>query len=303
MAPRTGTFPATVGTIIIAAVSLLAAAVSAQRIDDDLYLNAGRQRLERPSDLTVSPTGEQIAIADPSLNRIGVVDYLGRALWAVGDQVNLDQPLAVCFLSENALLFSARANNLLVSITRDNPTVIDTVADLSPFLQSDERADQIVALKSGSYLVLDKTGGRVLRFDSNWKLTDIPIANGSGKGKVLVPTALVVLADGRIVVTDRKNYPAQMFGPDGTVQFNFGWSQPADERGWEAAAAGVDSRRNIWIADETNDQFRVFDPSGTQIGSLSFPDPLFRPIAMTGTLDNRMLVLDDRGRAVFYTLQ
>jgi len=304
MRHRPGTLSATAGKILIAAACLMAAAgVAAQQFDEGLNLSAGRHRFERPAALSVSPTGEQIAISDPTLGRIGVVDYRGRPLWSVGDQVNLDQPLAVCFLPDNELLFSLASSHLILKISRDNPTVLDTVTDLDAWFRKDQHADGIIAARDGRYLVLDKSGGRILRFDKDWKFVDIPIKSGSGKGRTLAPTALSVLPDGRMVVTDRKNYPAQMFGPDGSVLFNFGWNTPAEERGWEAVAVAIDSRQVIWIADETNDMFRLFDAAGTQVSTVPFPSPLFRPIALTGTIDNRMLVIDDRGEAVYYTLQ
>jgi len=282
---------------------MAAVAVAAQTYDGDVNLSGGRLGLDRPASLAVSAAGDQIAVTDPHANRIAVLDYQGRLLWSCGDKINLGQPLAAAFLSDDELLFSGSNACLLLKISRDNATVLDTVADLTSVMGDRRRIDQLLRTRDGNWIVLDRTDGRVLLFDQDWKLIDNLIGSGSGKGKLLVPTGMMVTGEGRIIITDRKNYPAQLFSAEGSFLFNFGWNNPATERGWEATAVAVDSRTVIWIADETGARFRQFDAAGAEIGSVDFPNPLFHPIAMCGTIDNRMMVLDDRGRLVFYALQ
>lgn len=286
----------------VIALLLVAGTACAQTFQGENRLLAGSTPLERPASLTVSEAGEQIALCDPQVNRIGVVDYLGRPLWAVGDQLDLGRPLAAVFLSENELLFTHLADLLILRISRETPAVLDTVANLAVAIDPERRINQLV--RSGSdWIALDEKSGEVLLFDTDWKLKKTLIPHGSGRGKVLVPTSITLLPDGRILVTDRKNYPAQSFSPTGQFLFYFGWSAPGDQRGWEAVAAAVDSRNIVWVADETNAVFRLFDAAGGEIGSVPFPHPLFRTIAMTATIDQRVLVVDDTGRALFYSLQ
>ena len=78
---------------------------------------------------------------------------------------------------------------------------------------------------------------------------------------------------------------------------------PAGGRGWAATALAVDSRNVLWVADETDAQFRLFDGSGTNTAMLPFPNPLFQPVAMVSLPDNRIFVIDATGRGAVYTLE
>jgi len=292
-----------IGAAALSAVFLFAAAVSAQTLDGEIVIAADGLRLERPSSLAVSPSGEQIAVADPQANRIAVIDYFGRPLWSAGGAVDLGRPLAVAFTGENELVFTRTADLRILRLIRDNPAELDSIADLAPVLEPHRRLDQLLRTPERGWLALDRKTGEVLRFDESWGYQGIAVPHGSGKGKVLVPSALVPLADGRFVVTDEKNYPAQLFSAEGKFLLYFGWSSPGEERGWEAAGGTADSRSLIWVADRTAAAFRIFDPAGGAVAAVPFPQPLFRPAAMTTTIDNRVLVLDEFGRALFYRVQ
>ena len=84
---------------------------------------------------------------------------------------------------------------------------------------------------------------------------------------------------------------------------SLGWNDPLGQETWQASAVALDSRDIIWMADATNRQFRLFDQAGTQMKAVQYPEGLFRPIVMTGTIDNRMLVVGETGRVFFYELQ
>lgn len=299
-------FVSTVRNLVFAAVTLAAigpAPARGQQLDDEVILTGGATRLERPSGLAVSPEGEQIAIADAQANRIVVIDYRGEPLWTAGDRAALKQPYAVAFADESRLLFLTSESSTIFGVSRENPTEIDTVTSLSLVTGRDLRVEQLLRETSGTWLVLDSKKGEVLRFDADWKFLEVVVPHGSGKGMVLVPTSMTVLSGGRLVVTDERNYPAQAFARDGKFLFHLGWNSPTFERGWEASAAAVDNRGMVWVSDATNYRFRVFDPAGTQIGTVAWPNPAFRPVAMTGTVDNRMMVLGEFGVAAYYTLR
>ena len=102
-----------------------------QQLEREIPLLRGRDRLMRPSGMAVSPSGEQIAISDPQVNRIVVIDFQGRPLGTVGDQVALEKPKALCFVTASELLFTRRNSLQIIKITRDNPTSIDPVTDLT----------------------------------------------------------------------------------------------------------------------------------------------------------------------------
>ena len=57
------------------------------------------------------------------------------------------------------------------------------------------------------------------------------------------------------------------------------------------------------MADETNRQFRFYDPSGIPTGTLAFEDQSLHPVAMAAVGDGRILVLDARGELLFYAIE
>ena len=253
--------------------------------------------------MVASPAGEKIAVNDLNTNRILVIDLYGRLLWTAGEQVRLDQPNALCFESETRLLFAPAERMYIMAITEENPQQVDTVKDLSSVLSGWRGVDQIVARAQPSgYLLLNSSAGEVAVFDSEWEFKEILIKHGSGKGRLLAPSSLTPTLSGKLVVADRKNFPVQFFAGDGKFLVYGAWNQPPEERGWEAAAVAVDTRGFVWVADETNGQYRLFDQAGTLVSTVPFLNPAVSPVAMLGTIDNRMAVLEKTGSLLFYTL-
>ncbi len=286
------------GIVVTANVSV----ALAQAIESQHILIGGRYQLDRPSAMTVSPNGEKIAISDLSTNRIVIVDLEGRFLWTVGEQVRLEQPRSICFESDSRLLYTLANKTIIFAVNEYNTGVIDTVADLNGI--SDKFSiDQIVREPTGSYLILDRHAGCIYRFDQQWEFKEIVVRDGSGKGKLLAPAYMTAAAPGKLIVADQKNFPMQVFAIDGKFLYQGGWNQPSEQRGWEAAAVAVDTRGFVWVADDTNSQFRIFDQTGTQLSVLTFENSTISPVAMLGTIDNRMAVLEETGRLLFYTLQ
>ena len=273
-----------------------------QALEQRIELLGGQFRLEQPGTIAPAQSGDRFAISDVSADRIFVIDHDAHILWMAGAQTHLGSPRAVCFDPANNILFVPELEQLVLRISEQDPTVIDTVADLSTVLSSGSRVQQLVASRDGGYVLLSTAEGTV-RLDSAFRLAGLPIPTGSGKGRVLLPTSIAEFSDGRLVVTDRKNYAMQCFSSDGTFLFFGGWNQSGAQRGWSAAAAAIDSRNIVWVADETESRFRLFDGTGTQLSELPFPSPIFRPVAMAATSDNRMMVLDETGDLVLYDLE
>jgi len=277
--------------------------VTGQQLEHEHILAGGVYGLEQPDNMAASPRGERIAISDASANRILTVDLQGRLAWQTGDLVDLRQPTAVCFETESQVLYSPRNEVMIVRVYEEQPQVLDTVADLSTILKDWKRIDQITPRGSEGFMLLNEEAGQVAVFTGDWQLDRIIIEHGSGKGKVILPTSMSLTSSRRLVVTDRKNYPVQVFDVDGRFLFYCGWNQPSRQRGWEAVASAVDTRDYIWVADETNAQFRVFDQSGNESFVLAFSSPSFTPVAMLGTMDNHVVVLSETGSLLFYTLE
>lgn len=276
---------------------------SAQQLESELATLGGAFRLTQPGDIALSPGGDQLAISDVTADRIVVLDLDFRVLWIAGEQAHLGSPRAVCFAGNGDLLFVPDQSLTVFRIGEQDPETADTVIDLSDQLPSDERITRLISAVDGGYIALCEKAGRIVRFDQGWQLESELVPGGSGQGKVLVPTGLAQFRDGRIAVSDRKNYAAQVFSSEGKFLFCGGWNEPAGGRGWTATAVAVDSRNVLWVADETDARFRLFDGSGTNTAMLPFPNPLFQPVAMVSLPDNRMFVIDATGRGAIYTLE
>ncbi|MEW6413176.1 MAG: hypothetical protein AB1483_12020 [Candidatus Zixiibacteriota bacterium] len=279
-----------------------ASIASAQTITGDYSVIGGRYKLDRPSAMAVSPNGEKIAISDLATNRIIIIDLEGRLLWTVGEQIRLEQPAAVCFESDTRLLFTQANHPIVYGVDEYNAAVIDTVKNLSGAFDN-LTIDQIIREPAGTYLILDQSAARLYRFDSEWEGPEIVVRDGSGKGLLLAPSYIATTTSGELVIADSKNFPVQVFASDGKFLYQCGWNQPSQQRGWEAVCAAVDSRGFIWAADKTNSQYRIFDQTGTELSKVPFDNSAVSPIAMVGTIDNRMAVLEETGRLIFYTLQ
>ena len=276
---------------------------AAQQLQQRLSTLGGGRRLVRPVAMALSPSGQQVAIVDQALAVIIVIDLDGDVIWTVGKQVHLDQPQAVWFAAEDRLCFVQQNQPYILAVSQKNVAVLDTLVDLSDALTDEYSVDQVVRHGDYGYLVLDKTSAQIHLLDQAWNLSPAFMKNGSGKGRLLVPTAVASITGNRVVVTDRKNYPVQVFTAEGKFLFQAGWNQPATERSWEATAITVDNREIIWVADETNRQFRFYDPSGVPTGTSAFEDQSLLPVAMTATSDGRILVLDARGDLLFYVIE
>jgi len=288
---------------LAAVLTLVPAIGSAQQLQQRLSNLGGGRLLVRPVAMAVSPSGQQVAIVDQALAVIVVVDLDGDVIWTVGEQVHLDQPQTVWFAAEDRLCFIQQNRPQVLAVSQKNVGLLDTVVDLSETLTGQYRFDQVVRHGDIGYLVLDKASGQVHLLDPAWNLSPSFIGHGSGQGRLLVPTAVASITGNRVAVTDRKNFPVQVFTAEGKVLFQAGWNQPAAERSWQATAVTVDSREIIWVTDETNRQFRFYDPSGVPTGTMPFEDQSLHPVAMAATSDGRILVLDARGDLLFYAIE
>lgn len=284
-------------------ILLLCQSIRGQQLEREFALTSGVYGLKQPNGMAASPRGERIAICDATANRIIVVDLQGRLLWNAGDQLDLRQPGAIYFESESEILYTPRNEALVIRLYEENPRAMDTVADLSVALKDWKRVDQIMPGGSGGFLVLNEEAGEVAAFTDKWEYDCTVVRHGSGKGMVILPTSMCLTSSRKLVMTDRKNYPVQIFATDGRFLFYGGWNQPSKQRGWEAVASAVDTRDYIWVADETNAQYRVFDQSGTEMSRVPFTNPSISVAAMLGTIDNHMVVLLKTGLLLFYTLE
>lgn len=247
----------------------------------------------RPSHLALSPTGDRIALADNITGRILVIDYRGEVLWGAGENAKIEPPLTVAFDSENEILFTAANTSLVFKCRENEPQKIDTVANLEEVFKRKISVKQLVKRPGGDYLILDDKSGSILRADSSWEEGQVLISGGQGRGKLWAPSLMTVDFSGKILVTDLKNYPLQVFDGNGKFLFYGGWDKPGLERGWEATAVAVDRTERIVVADRTNSQLRLYDQSGREINLLPLGYAPASIATMTVTAAGQIYMIDE----------
>lgn len=259
--------------------------------------------VQKPTTVAIAPTGDLFAITDQFANRILVIDHDANLRWMVGGGTPLDRPIAVTFENDVAVLFSQKGSLTIFRATEDNPERIDTVADLSGYSKHVKSIDRIIRTNDSTYLVLDRSRGEVLRFSADWKLDRVLVENGQDQGQVWEPTDLAIDISGNIIVADAGPFPVQSFSSDGESQFIGGWNSPERNRTWSAQAVAVGPLGIIWIADDAGNQWRLFDRTGTELKRIPFGPQILRPVAAGITAGFRLVVLDDRGSVVMFSLE
>jgi len=290
--------------LLLQALWINSLCVSAQPLAQRVTETGSTLLLTEPTSIAVSPNGVEIAITDEATDRITVINLKGEVVKVLGEQVLIRAPRACYFKDERTIGFVSRGSSTICLVAIDNPGRLDTLATLTAVGGKVPSPRHIIVTAQRDFLVLDERNNRILAFDHDWNAAESPVvASGRGRGKLRDPSGLVLLGDNRIVISDFRNQPGQIFTRQGKYLMSLGWNDPLGQETWQASAVALDSRDIIWMADATNRQFRLFDQAGTQMKAVQYPEGLFRPIVMTGTIDNRMLVVGETGRVFFYELQ
>lgn len=219
----------------IALFITLVAAVSPRAADEGPPLIPASVPLTfvKPGQMTVSPDGDRIAIADRFGNRIYVINTRGELIWSVGEGVALEQPTAVMFSSSSELVFSQWESRLLFRVAEKSPTAIDTLEDSSLTLGPKARIAKLYGMKNGSTLVLISGPDMLVSMDQGFKKSTVLIKAGSGKGRLDRPVACTQLISGRFAIAQEGAYPLQVFGGDGNFVFAADWNSPTPQKNWK----------------------------------------------------------------------
>ncbi len=263
---------------------------------------AGRYAFSKLSALAVSSVSDRFAVADENLNRVFVFQSDGRLAFVIGESGWLTAPVSLCFESDATLLIVTKSM-LVVRVNESMPEFCDTVADLSVSAAGKFKSISHLTIDKQGYIILDQENGQVSLLDTAWSLEKVLIGHGHGsRGKVWEPTDLELDLSGRLIVSDRGDYPLQVFTPSGSPLFAADWSTPDRQRTWEAAAIAVTRQEMIWAADLTNRRWRVYDQTGTQVDEFEFQPVGLMPKAASVTVDNRLIVMDERGTVSIWSI-
>jgi hypothetical protein len=283
-------------------IAIVAVGATAQTLDRQISRASDRYPLSKPVSLSVSPSGSYFAVADQFADRIFVFDGDGNLRWLVGDLIPIKQPSAVCLTSDEELLFTLKNSLLVLKATSIDLQKLDTLADLSTPAEKLKSVDRLVRSGDSSFVILDKSSAKACVFGADWKFRHILVSSGQGRGKVWSPTDLVVDVSGNVIFSDERNYSIQAVSSSGAFLFFSGWNRPGTERSWEASTVGVDLQGRIWAADYVNTQWRLFDRSGNEIERRRFDPSEYHPICLAFTPSGKMIVVDERGIILLFTV-
>ena len=302
MHPRTGS------TCFLLVIALAFAGVmpvfaqSPQLTLEQSITNFGRYALTKPSALAVSSNSDRFAVADENLGRVFVFQTDGQLVWIAGETGYLKFPTAVTFEDDVTILVVTKELQLL-RVREASPDVCDTVVNLAETTKRSElrRVTHLMVYGDG-YLALDPDNGQVVRLDAEWTMDRVLIPHGRTKGKVWSPTDMERDMSGKLIVSDRGDYPLQVFSKTGSFLFSADWNAPDRQRTWEASAVAVTRQETIWTSDITDRRWRMYDQTGTLVVELAFSPPGLLPFEVSATVDSRLIVLEERGTLSIWSL-
>jgi hypothetical protein len=288
---------------LMMAGTILVSAQSNPPVLENSLTGAGRYAFSKLSALAVSPVSDRFAIADENLGRVLVFQSTGKLSFVIGETGFLTSPIALCFENDATLLIVTK-EKLILRVTESNPELCDTVADLTKTVKPGQirSVSNLTAIENG-YLAIDPELGQIVLFDTDWSIKKILIGHGHGtRGKVWEPSDLKRDLSGRLVVSDRGDFPLQIFAPSGSLLVSADWNAPDRQRTWEATAVAITRQEIIWVADISNRSWRLYDQTGSQVSEFPFSPPGLLPKAAAVTVDNRLVVVDERGTVSIWSL-
>lgn len=243
------------GTVICA---MLWTAIGAPALADGRSAVVSDAVLDQPHDLTLSPDGAYLYVAEVGSNRIAVLDAASLAVLGSFGEEDLSGPRDVDFDT---------AGRLLVADTHNHRIAIYWVDGASGTLVGEMRGpinkpEGVEAAWDRTVLVTSASRQTVMKFSDGELLAEAGGA-GDGPGRYASPHDIEMGPDGDIVVADTKNNRLQVL--DSSLGFRRSLGPPAfpfrtpkffsiDDRGW------------IYLADEVSDGVIVLDRDHTVRG-------------------------------------
>lgn len=220
----------------------------------------------RPLALALTASGG-LLIADTGNSRVVCLDGAGTPLWEGGgmgtEEGILRRPtsavatgLAVYVLDQLGLAihqFHARGDYQGVALDFRRPDLEERLGSIDP--------RGLAIGRSGSVLVTDAEGDRLLVFAPDWALLQVIGGFGAGAQSFEDPEGVVAAGD-RIYVADSMNGRIQVL--DFMGRFIAAWPLPGGGRPIGLALGGGG---DVYVADQAKHRVLVFAPSGKLLGA------------------------------------
>ncbi len=182
--------------------------------------------IDRPSSVTVDPSGERMYVVDiggplSQNHRIRVYDATtGDHLFDIGKrgsgpgEFNLPRDVAI---APNGDLYVSDGGNFRIEVFDHNGKFLRTFGELGKQLGSFGRPKELAIDKNGNVYVIDAAFGNFQIFNSDGQLLMFigERSNDNGPGKFLLPSGIAVDEDGRVYAVDQWFKKVDIFRPVG----------------------------------------------------------------------------------------
>jgi len=175
----------------------------------------GREgELENPTDVTVSPDGRSLYVADSKAHRVVVFDVASaRQLRAIGRRGQAEGefnfPSAVAFDSSGNLLVVDQIN-ARVQVLTETGRFLDQLGGLGTGYANFVRPKDVAVDEAGFVYVTDGAFGNVQIFDADLQLLTFVGSGGEGPGQFQIASGVAVRGD-RFAMVDQLGRRVQLF--------------------------------------------------------------------------------------------
>jgi hypothetical protein len=209
-----------------------------------------------------------VLVANTGKHRIEVFDLRGRPRGRFIHRVRTAAGLVEGRPTQLAI--DGRGRTLVVDQLADQVDVVDlrgrSIAQLVPSTAecAGSGAAAVCVTRAGDILVGSRgAGGRIHRFDRDYRYLGCWGAAGPDTGQLTAITGIAGLSDGRVVVVcSATKLAVQIFEPDGRFVRGFGVHDIGPGNFSFPSGVATSSDDRIWVTDEIRQLIQVFDPTG-----------------------------------------
>jgi DNA-binding beta-propeller fold protein YncE len=219
---------------------------------DVVFVAASPEQFNRPHDLTLSPSGKYLFVADMNNDSVKILDPQNLNVIGEFGKEDLNSPHDVEFDAEERLIVADSGNRRLVIYTLNGLNVKKS-ATLTNSMHSPEG---VAVSKHGDIYVANTGGHNVVHFKgaSNNKALNIIGKSGRGEIEFIRPHDLEIWHD-RLYVTDPGNNRIKILSLDLQNQRILGGSAYDFN---EPKYLALDEQGRLYIADQYNDRIQIF---------------------------------------------
>lgn len=206
----------------------------------------------RPHDLTLSPDGRYLYVADVGNDRVQVLDPATLSVVGAVGAGELSEPHDVAFDEQNRLLVADTGNDrvAIYAVEGASGRLVDSLTE------GLGRTEGVVSAGRGRVYATSVAASSVSLFENGRRLSSAG-GSGSSPNRYSRPHDIDLDPDGRVIVADPGNSRLQILSPDLEYRSSIGGAPPYDFR--EPKYFAVDEAGRIYVADQFNHRVRIFD--------------------------------------------